>query len=73
MKPTISRRAFLRSLPVMTGAFLAACGPPRSTAQPMRAFGPQATPQIVLPSPTPHPSRQQRISPWRSSWRCQRS
>lgn len=53
MKPTLSRRTFLRSLPVLTGAFLTACGPPRSAAQPGLAFGPGATPQVVLPSPVP--------------------
>ncbi|MEZ4728460.1 MAG: sugar dehydrogenase complex small subunit [Caldilineaceae bacterium] len=50
----LSRRAFLRSLSItITGVFLAACGPPRSREQPGIAFGPQATPQIALPSPVP--------------------
>lgn len=50
----ISRRTFLCSLSAtLTGAFLAACGPPRSTDQSAIAFGPQATPQAVLPSPVP--------------------
>lgn len=50
----LSRRAFLRSLSTtLAGAFLVACGPPRSTDQSGIAFGPRATPQIVLPSPIP--------------------
>lgn len=50
----MSRRAFLCGLSTtITGAFLAACGPPRSTNRAEIAFGPQATPQIILPSPMP--------------------
>lgn len=50
----ISRRTFLCSLAATaTGAILVACGPPRSTDQSAVAFGPQATPQVVLPSPVP--------------------
>lgn len=49
----ISRRAFLRGLTTLAGAFVTACGPPRSTEQPMLAYGPQATPPIILPSPAP--------------------
>ena len=50
----ISRRTFLCSLAATaTGAFLVACGPPRSTDQAAVAFGRQATPQVVLPSPVP--------------------
>lgn len=50
----MSRRAFLCGLSTtITGVFLAACGPPRSTNRAEIAFGPQATPQIILPSPMP--------------------
>ncbi|MCB9160371.1 MAG: hypothetical protein H6644_11010 [Caldilineaceae bacterium] len=52
----ISRRAFLRALTVTaSGAFAAACGAVRGgeiEAQ-LRALNPQATPQIILPSPEP--------------------
>lgn len=50
----MSRRAFLCGLSTtFSGVFLAACGPPRTTNRADIAFGPQATPQIVLPSPVP--------------------
>ena len=50
----ISRRTFLCSLAATaTSALLSACGPPRSTDQSAVAFGRQATPQVVLPSPVP--------------------
>lgn len=56
LRPRISRRAFLRTLSVtISSAFLAACGPPRehSRSAVRRAFGPDATPQTILPSPMP--------------------
>lgn len=61
MKPTrrdqqqlISRRAFLQVLATTAGsALIAGCGPPRSTNRAEIAFGPQATPQVILPSPVP--------------------
>ncbi|MCE7990292.1 MAG: twin-arginine translocation signal domain-containing protein, partial [Caldilinea sp. CFX5] len=50
----VSRRTFLQALVTTTiGALSAACGPPRSTNQAEMAFGPQATPQVILPSPAP--------------------
>jgi hypothetical protein len=50
----LSRRAFLCGLATtVTGALLVACGPPRSTNRAEVAFGPEATPQIILPSPMP--------------------
>ncbi len=50
----VSRRAFLCGLATtVTGALVVACGPPRSTNQSAIAFGPAATPQIILPSPMP--------------------
>lgn len=50
----LSRRTFLCSLSTtITGAFLSACGPPRSSNQAKLAFGPQATPPVILPSPMP--------------------
>lgn len=50
----LSRRAFLCGLATtVTGALVVACGPPRSTNQSAIAFGPGATPQIILPSPVP--------------------
>lgn len=50
----LSRRMFLCSLStVLSGAFLTACGPPRSNSRTDLAFGPQATPPAALPSPVP--------------------
>lgn len=50
----LSRRTFLCSLSItLTGAFLVACGPPRSNSRADVAFGPQATPPAALPSPVP--------------------
>lgn len=50
----LSRRAFLCSLSTaLSGAFLVACGPPRSNSHAEVAFGPQATPPAALPSPVP--------------------
>lgn len=50
----VSRRAFLCGLgATVTGTLLVACGPPRSSNQAAIAFGPQATPQVILPSPVP--------------------
>lgn len=50
----LSRRAFLCGLATTaTGALVVACGPPRSTNRAEIAFGPAATPQIILPSPVP--------------------
>lgn len=50
----LSRRTFLCSLSItLTGAFLVACGPPRSNSRADPAFGAQATPPAALPSPAP--------------------
>nr|AGC71485.1 hypothetical protein [uncultured bacterium A1Q1_fos_1880] len=50
----LSRRTFLYSLATaLSGALLAACGPPRSNNRANVAFGPQATPPAALPSPVP--------------------
>jgi hypothetical protein len=55
----LSRRAFLRGLSLTASvALMAACGPPRGDdrAAVQVAFGPQATPQTILPSPVPQES-----------------
>ena len=50
----LSRRTFLCGLSIpLTGALLAACGPPRSNSRADPAFGAQATPPAALPSPMP--------------------
>ncbi len=53
----LSRRTLLRGLSLAaSGALLAACGPPRGESAAMArqlAFGPQVTPQTILPSPMP--------------------
>lgn len=52
--PRVSRRTFLCGLSItLTGAFLVACGPPRSNSHADPAFGAQATPPAALPSPAP--------------------
>lgn len=56
LRKPISRRTFLRTLSfTLSGTLLAACGPPRGDdrAAVRIAFGPQATPQTILPSPMP--------------------
>ena len=54
----LSRRAILRSLSLAaSGALLAACGPPRGESVAVArqlAFGAQATPRTLLPSPMPN-------------------
>lgn len=50
----ISRRTFLQALATSAaGLLIAGCGPPRSTNRAEIAFGLQATPQVILPSPVP--------------------
>lgn len=50
----LSRRTFLQAFATTAvGAVIAGCGTPRSTNQAAIAFDPQATPQVILPSPVP--------------------
>lgn len=56
-RPLSRRTLLLRGLSLAaSGVFLAACGPPRGESAALArqlAFGPQATPQTILPSPMP--------------------
>jgi hypothetical protein len=61
----VSRRTFLQALATTgIGALMAGCGPPRSTNRAEIAFGPQATPQVILPSPVlPTPAAATQATP----------